>query len=129
MMYLPLLYTTIQRKVIELVVMASNKQQVNFRIDTDLLEALKQRAEIEGASYTDLIQKFCRQGLEGSTSSHNHSTIQAAIQSADNTIQPTIQPDILKEQIKAELRSELNDGINAAIRANLDDVKAELLGE
>ena len=56
--------------------MASNKQQVNFRLDTDLLEALKQRAEVEGVSYTDLIQKFCRQGLEGFTSSR---TIQSTI--------------------------------------------------
>jgi hypothetical protein len=67
----------------------SKKQQVNFRIDTDLLEALKQQAEVEGISYTDLIQRFCKQCLNS------------------DTIHNAIQPDFLKEQLKAELREEI----------------------
>ena len=111
----------------------SKKQQVNFRIDTNLLEALKQQAEIEGTSYTDLIQRLCWQGLNGFNSS---STIQSAIrgsantvQSSDNvdsTIQPAIQPDILKEQLKAELREELADSINDLVKVNLDEISKKL---
>ena len=105
----------------------SKKQQVNFRIDTDLLEGLKQRAEAEGVSYTDLIQKFCKQGLEGSTSSRTiQPAIQPAIQLSDNTIQSAIQPDIIKEQLKAELREELADSINELVKVNLDDISKKL---
>jgi predicted DNA binding CopG/RHH family protein len=57
--------TAIQRKVSDRAKGMSKKQQVNFRIDTDLLEALKEQAQTEGISYTDLIQRLCRQGLSG----------------------------------------------------------------
>jgi hypothetical protein len=103
----------------------SKKQQVNFRFDTNLLEALKEQAEVEGVSYTDLIQRFCKQGL-------GRNTIQPTIQSLDFTIQSVdsaIQPDILKQQLKAELREELADSINELVKVNLEGIRGELLGE
>jgi antitoxin component of RelBE/YafQ-DinJ toxin-antitoxin module len=97
----------------------SKKQQVNFRIDTDLLEALKQQADAEGIGYTDLIQRFCKQGLSSGT-------IHTDIQSVDSTIQNAIQPDILKEQLKGELREELAESINELVKVNLDEISKKL---
>lgn len=114
-----------------------SKQQVNFRIDKDLLEALKLQAKAEGISYTDLIQKFCSQGLNGgfagNTIQFSDSTIQHdTIQSDNNDIQSTIQPDILKEQLKAELWEGLSASINELFKANMEPIKEEkqaLLGK
>lgn len=110
----------------------SKKQQVNFRIDTDLLEALKQQAEVEGISYTDLIQRFCRQGFQKMYSDSLQPAIQPAIQSSDSTIQPAIQPDLLKEQLKAELLDELGASINELFKVNMEPIKEReqaLMGE
>jgi antitoxin component of RelBE/YafQ-DinJ toxin-antitoxin module len=103
----------------------SKKQQVNFRIDTELLEALKEQAEVEGVSYTDLIQRFCKQGLGSGTIQLGSSTIQTI----DSTIHDAIQPDFLKEQLKEELREELAESINELVKINLEGVRGELLGE
>lgn len=116
----------------------SKKQQVNFRIDTDLLEALKQQAKVEGVSYTDLIQRFCRLQLADITMQSIDSTIDSAIrsepvksniQTAGITIHNTIQPDIIKEQLREELREELAGSINELVKVNLEGIRSELLGE
>ena len=39
------------------------KQQFNIRLETGLIEALRTRAESEGITLTDLIARFCEQGL------------------------------------------------------------------
>lgn len=46
-----------------------------------------------------------------------------------DTVHNDFDPDIFKEQLKAELREELVSEINEVVKANLDNAKAELLGE
>lgn len=113
----------------------SRKQQVNFRLDTELLEALKQQAEAEGISYTDLIQRFCRQGLNGFAI---HPTIQTAtqstIQSKHNTIQPAIQhSDSIAETVKQVLYSaDIQKVLEECVAKQLKPIHkehSELLGE
>jgi len=43
----------------------SNRKLVSFRLPDDLMQDLRERAEHEGISVTELVNRFLRQGLEG----------------------------------------------------------------
>ncbi len=41
----------------------ATKRQINIKMPTDLIEALKTRAEDERDTFTDLVIRFCSEGL------------------------------------------------------------------
>jgi ethanolamine utilization protein EutQ (cupin superfamily) len=87
------------------------KQQANYRLDESLLEALKDRANSEGVSTTDIVTKALQQYL-------------GAVYQVD--IQTAIQPDLDLDERIAVLLDERIAVLKHELTANLQDAIANI---
>ena len=72
----------------------ATKKQINIKMPEPLIEALKNRAESEGKTFTDVVTRLCERGLGIESDSHK-------------TITPIIEPVQLNERIADQLASQL----------------------
>jgi len=92
---------------------AMGKQQANYRLDESLLDALKDRANTEGVSTTDIVTKALQQYLG------------VVYQPA---IQPAIQSDVSLDQRIAVLKQELTANLQDAINSRLIIIESTVSG-
>jgi len=89
------------------------KQQANYRLDESLLDALKDRANTEGVSTTDIVTKALQRYLD------------VVYQPA---IQPAIQSDVSLDQRIAVLKQELTANLQDAINSRLIIIESTVSG-
>lgn len=90
------------------------KRQINIKMPEPLIEALKAKAESEKDTFTDLIIRFCEQGL--SSEGERTTTPVIAQRQLDERIAETIATQIapLKERV-ASVENELHQVLGEAV--------------
>jgi len=80
------------------------KKQINIKMPEPLIEALKTRAEDEGDTFTDLVIRFCEQGL--------------------GSDRPVVSAEVTPTQIDKRIADKL-----APLQKRLEALETELVGE
>lgn len=95
----------------------TTRKQVNIKMPESLLEALKAKAEAEDATFTDVIVRFCEQGLRmDNQNAHQTATV---IDSSLNVIDSRIDSRIADLEARLELR--LKQQIESALELELGE--------
>lgn len=91
------------------------KKQINIKMPEPLIEALKAKAESEKDTFTDLIIRFCEQGLSNREGERTTTPVIAQRQ-LDERIAETIATQIapLKERV-ASVENELHQVLGEAV--------------
>ncbi len=88
------------------------RKQVNIKMPESLIEALKAKAEAEGETLTDLIVRFCKQGLGIPSSQNAHQTTRWEAKDLD-VIDVHINSRIADLEVRLE--SKLKEQVQAAL--------------
>jgi hypothetical protein len=87
------------------------RKQVNIKMPESLIEALKAKAEAEGDTFTDLVVRFCEQGLGmPNQNAHQSATV---INSSLDVIDVHIDSRIA--DLEARLESKVQEQVQAAL--------------
>lgn len=92
------------------------KKQINIKMPESLIEALKAKAELEKDTFTDLIIRFCEQGLGNPESGSPTTTPAIAQPQLDERIAETIATQIapLFERV-ASVENEVRQVLGEAV--------------
>ncbi len=89
----------------------TTRKQVNIKMPESLIEALKAKAEAEGDTFTDLVVRFCEQGLRiDNQNAHQPATV---INSSLDVIDVHIDSRIA--DLEARLESKVQEQVQAAL--------------